>query len=705
MTEQPQGSILYVDDDEVNRHACAWLFREAGFEVLEAATGRDALRLAVAKPDLVILDVNLPDINGFEVCRRIKAHAATTAIPVLHLSAVYVKPEDRTRALEGGADCYLTKPVEPRELVAQAKALLRIHQADERARAASRQWQATFDAIHDGVCLLDRHGRVLRCNRAAARILQRPPFLILGRPCHELTPAAPGAGVAPAFARMLETLDREVMEVPLGQRWLHVVADPLLDPDGTLAGAVYVLSDITDRKHLEEQLRQSQQLDAMARLAAGVVHDFNNLLTALSGHVSLLLARKPEPHPERDRLLAMEQAVCRAAGLTEQLRGFSRQTPVRPVPTNLRSCLEEAVALLRPTLDPRITVEVGGDPEPWTVQADPGQINRVLLNLCLNARDAMPRGGRLLLEAENAVLDEDQARHPEARAGEFVRLRVRDTGLGIPADILPRIFEPFFTTKPAGAGTGLGLATVYGIVRQHRGWIECSSVLGQGTCFDVYLPRVQEAQAVAASVPAAPPRRSETILLLDGEAVARTLGRSILRRSGYEVLVAEDAQQAVSTYQREKGRIALVILDLTPDSPGPDVLRRLLEIDPEVRVLAAGGQPAGQGTEARTERVLGSVKKPYCEQDLAASVRQVLDRASPGHTRESAELPVRPLPPPGPTQAGGTPRQEVSRDPGAFGRPGLTKRVGDGVPTVCAAAGLAGPSAQARAAGALRTVS
>jgi PAS domain S-box-containing protein len=491
MSEQPEGTVVYVDDDELNRNLFALVFREAGFDVKEAATGSEALRLAAEKPDLVILDVNLPDIDGFEVCRHIKAHPATRSIPVMHMSAVHVTSEDRTHALEDGADVYLTKPVEPKELVAQARALLRIHQAEERARAAARQWQATFAAINDAVCLLDRQGRVLRCNDAAERLLQRPSSEILGRNWEDLTPT-PGAGEPSVFGRMLQTHRRATAELAVGQRWFQASADPLLADDGTVIGAVCILSDVTQRKHLEEQLRQSQKMEAVGQLAGGVAHDFNNLLTAITGNISLLLAGKTEQDPDRAPLLVIEQAAWRAAELTRQLLNFARRSVPHLKPTDLRACLEEVATLLGRTLDPRITLEIRTAPDLWPVLVDPGQIHQVLMNLCLNARDAMPAGGRLLLVAENAVL-------VEGRPGQFVCLRVRDSGHGIEPDALPHIFEPFFTTKGLGKGTGLGLATVHGIVQAHQGWVECSSAVDQGTCFDVYLPRS----------PAQEPRRIE----------------------------------------------------------------------------------------------------------------------------------------------------------------------------------------------------
>ena len=262
------------------------------------------------------------------------------------------------------------------------------------------------------------------------------------------------------------------------------------DERGEPAGCVQLLSDVTPRKALEEQLRQSQKMEAVGRLAGGVAHDFNNLLTGVTGNLTLALQATPADDPRREFLLAAERAAWRAADLTRQLLGFSRQTKPHMEPIDLNRCVREAVELLRRTLDPSIEIAARYADDLWPVEADAGQINQVLMNLCLNARDAMPDGGRLELETANvrSTRRRREAR-PDRRPGEFVRLRVRDNGHGIPPDVLPRIFEPFFTTKEVGKGTGLGLAVVFGIVQQHRGWIECTSAVGQGTCFDVYLPR------------------------------------------------------------------------------------------------------------------------------------------------------------------------------------------------------------------------
>jgi PAS domain S-box-containing protein len=494
MSESTPPSILFVDDDEANRFAFTWVLRRAGFLTREATTGSDALRALQAgpQPDLVILDVNLPDIDGFEVCRRIKAHPATASIPVLHVSAVFTRPEDKEHGLEGGADAYLTKPVEAREVVATVRSLLRMHKAEEAARASARQWQATFDAIDDAVALLDRDGRLVRGNRALSGLLGRPGIDLLGRPFAELLGQAFGAAAAPLVTLLGQAPGWPAQEVAVGERWFRVSAGPVRGESGQPNGRALVLSDVTQRKRLEEQLLQAQKMEAVGRLAGGVAHDFNNLLTAITGNLALLLDQAP-PEPQREMLRITEMAAWRAADLTRQLLGFSRQARLALEPTDLNRCVEETMTLLRRTLDRNIEVQTHCEASLGKVRADAGQIQQVLMNLALNSRDAMPEGGTLTVETANVeVTEAEAAGRLAARPGRFVRLRVRDSGHGIPEEIQHRIFEPFFTTKEQGQGTGLGLAMVFGIVQQHRGWVDLHSPPGEGACFDIYLPRLTE---------------------------------------------------------------------------------------------------------------------------------------------------------------------------------------------------------------------
>ena len=299
-----------------------WILEQAGFQVRGAATGTEALRLAADLPDLVILDISLPDIDGFEVCRRIKKHPATSAIPILHLSARYVSSADRTHGLEGGADSYLTKPVDPKEVVATAQALLRIRQAEEAAAAAARQWHTTFNSIRDAICLLGPEGTILRCNQAMLRLLGGPSDSILGESYPRL------------FRQVLGRLEESIpsqppelhwsltRELELEGRWYSLTVDPVLDESGATTGSVHLFTDVTDHKLLEEQLRHSQKMEAVGRLAGGIAHDFNNLLTAITGNMALLRSELPGNSPAQELVRAVDQAACARGGLDPSAAGL-----------------------------------------------------------------------------------------------------------------------------------------------------------------------------------------------------------------------------------------------------------------------------------------------------------------------------------------------------------------------------------------------
>jgi PAS domain S-box-containing protein len=620
--QQHPATILFVDDDVDSRQALGCLIRDAGYSLLEANTAEEALQLCRAhRPDLVILDVNLPDRSGYEVCRLLRADPATGSLAIVHLSAVFVASNERSLGLEGGADAYLVKPIEPRELLATIRALMRIRTAEEIARRVAGEWRTTFDAISDVVCLVDSAGRVCRCNKALCELVGRKFDEVIGQGLDEVLCEGLNTDYRLQIADCrLEDAQagRQAREVQLGARWFRVTVDPIC---GDAGSSVVILTDVTQRKRLEERLLQAQRLEAVGRLAGGIAHDFNNLLTAVLGNASLLLQMLPPDEREHQLTAAIDRAAWRAAELTRQLLGFSRQALLFLRAVEPGTVLDEAVAQLKENLPPTIRLLVQRAPTLGNVLADTVQLEQVLAALCRNAVEAMPRGGELLLSAAIVDLGDDLVHgNPEARPGRFVRLRVQDTGPGIPAEVRDKIFDPFFTTKPVGQGTGLALAMVYGILKQHQGWVECHSD-PTGTRFDLYLPVASDPpSAVSEQTPSPPPR---LVLLADDNDSVRSLAAAYLRQAGFEVLQAADGQEAVAVFQRNCERIDLVILDqMMPHLTGSDALGQMRRIRPAVRALLVSGS-VGADLPGPGE-VQGVITKPYRQRELLQAVQQAL---------------------------------------------------------------------------------
>jgi PAS domain S-box-containing protein len=510
----------------------------------------------------------------------------------------------------------------------------RLH-TEEALRASEAKYRSLVENLDVQVFLKDRRGRYIAANSRFCQALGKSEDEIVGRTDFDLYPPPVAEKRQADDLQVLsdsQPLDaEEIVEFGGRPHTLRIVRTLVKDHRGAAGGVLGMCWDVTQQRALEAQLRQAQKMDAIGMLAGGIAHDFNNLLTVIVGNIALALGGLPENHPSRDLMLTAERAGVQANELTNRLLGFARQTILRPVATQLGPCIEETVRILRRTVDPRIVLESRLAPRLWLVEADPAQVNQVLLNLCLNARDAMPQGGRLLLEATNVVVDTEYARgRVEARPGEFVRLSITDTGHGIAPEIRSRIFEPFFTTKPAGKGTGLGLAMVFGIIKQHHGWVDFSSTVNRGTCFDIFLPRHGVGAAPATAPPtatAAPRGGNETILLADDEPMIRQLGRTILERYGYRILLAEDGLEAVQLYERHKNDIALVILDLMmPRLSGHDASQHLLQIDPHVRVLLASGYSAEHLDQGYHEQIVGFISKPFHPDQLVRAVRDALDK-------------------------------------------------------------------------------
>jgi PAS domain S-box-containing protein len=775
-------NILLVDDQPANLLVLEAVLSELGCTLVRAASGEEALRLLADRDAaVVLLDVRMPGLSGFETARRMRAAARTRHTPVIFLSASESGEFPVVEAYRLGAVDYLLKPIVPDVLRAKVAVFMDLYRKGEqvrvlerrereRAEAALREteqryaslvnsldgivweadaetfrftfvspqaerilgypasrwvdepdfwlrhthpddvarcvalcrdatarqvdhafeyrmiaadgrlvWlhdavsvratdggsrlrgimldvtarkaadeerrgqqdflQAVLDNVGEGVIACDAGGRLTLINWFAREItgVREVPLdpaewgkIPLFRP--DRTTVVPVADRPLARARRGERFRGMELAIrtPAG-RWVTLVAagQPLRDTAGRDLGAVAALRDATEERRLEEQVRQAQKMEAVGRLAGGVAHDFNNLLTVINGYAEVLLDQLPAGDRARAMVEEVGRAGERAAGLTNQLLAFGRKQILAPRVLDLNAVVADVERMLRRLIGEDVELAARLQPGLGRVHADPGQVEQMVVNLAVNARDAMPRGGRLTIETRDAELGaEYAATHPDVRPGRYVLLAVSDTGTGIAADVLPHVFEPFFTTKGVGEGTGLGLATVYGIVKQSGGHVEVYSEVGRGTAFKVYLPRIEtpgEAGPPAAARPA--PRGTETVLVVEDDPAVRALTCQVLRAAGYAVLEAGGGEAAAGLAAAHPDPIHLLVTDVVmPGVGGRDLAGQLAARAPALRVLYVSGY-----TEDAVVRhgVLQAgvhfLQKPFSPLALARKVREVLD--------------------------------------------------------------------------------
>jgi two-component system, cell cycle sensor histidine kinase and response regulator CckA len=404
---------------------------------------------------------------------------------------------------------------------------------------------------------------------------------------------------------------------------------PVRDGAGKITNFVAVKHDVTDHLERSKQLFQAQKMEAVATLAGGVAHDFNNLLQVVQGFSELLLADKSKDDQDFEDILKIHQAALSGADLVRSLLTFGRKIEPKPSPLNLNKQIKHVESLLRRTIPKMINIQLEPAKNLRRISADQGQMEQILVNLAINARDAMPDGGTLTIGTQDVTLNPLYCRlHAGVKPGPHVVLLVSDTGHGMDRRTMEHMFEPFFTTKELGRGTGLGLAMVHGIVQQHGGHVTCQSELGRGTTFRVYLPALStEGETVEESAVDPPATGTETVLLVDDEDLVRELAGRMLKKKGYSVLTAANGMEALDVYAREKDRIALVILDLImPTMGGKDCLKKMLDFDPGAKVLIASGHAADSSTrECIALGAKGFVAKPFRSNDLLQGVRKTLD--------------------------------------------------------------------------------
>ncbi len=410
-------------------------------------------------------------------------------------------------------------------------------------------------------------------------------------------------------------------------RWVVTTGTPRFKDDGSFAGYIGSCLDIHERKKLEGQLLQSQKMETVGTLAGGIAHDLNNQLTPLAGYIDLLMKETSLDDPNREFLVEADQASRRCAEVVQRLMNFSRTSTHKKSWIKIQVLMEELRTVLPKFLPKTIITEVNLSPDLWPVLGNDTELQTVFMNLAANARDAMLEGGRLQVFAENKELDV-RSTHTGHNPGAYVLLSVKDSGKGIPPNLLQKIFEPFFTTKPKGQGTGLGLAMVFRIIKDHGGWIEVLSEVGKGTLFQVYLPAdpTQKAAEGGSRTQETPPHGNETILFADDEEMLRNLGRILLERLGYKVLLARDGEEAVQLYQQRYSEIDAVVLDMTmPTLTGRQAMKKLLQINPKARILLASGYTSeGSVKDLIREGAMDFLPKPYTILPLAQALRKVI---------------------------------------------------------------------------------
>ena len=521
-----------------------------------------------------------------------------------------------------------------RHLMVQATALA---ESEERLKAVA---ETAADAIVSG----DHHGHIIYFNPAAERIFGYAPHEVIGRPLTLLMPERFHEAHQQGMARFLQTGDARVIgrTVELVGQKKEGTEFPLelsLAPWKARGDTFFtgIIRDITARKQAEKalkeseaQFRQAQKMESVGQLAGGIAHDFNNLLTVINSYSDMLLFETVLSSPlQHTGLTAIREAGQDAATLTQQLLAFSRQQVLEPKVLDLNVIVPKTMKLVRRLIGENITLTVCLNSNLGQVSADPGQIEQVIMNLAVNARDAMPQGGQLTIETTNVELDDTSLSNQDSVSpGPYVMLAIRDSGCGMDVDTQARMFDPFFTTKDLGRGTGLGLSTVYGIVKQSGGHLDVSSEVGQGSIFRVYLPRAEDEAQVSEPAPARPEalRGTETILLVEDEEMVRAVGQDILQRHGYTILAAREAMEALQLAEKHQGPIHLLFTDMMmPGLSGPELAERLAFIRPETKVLHTSGYLDRWRTQHHSKALSTAfLQKPYTPETLTHKIREVL---------------------------------------------------------------------------------
>jgi len=512
--------------------------------------------------------------------------------------------------------------------------------AEEALRESETQKRAILDGSIDRIRLVDVDMRIVWANKTTTRELKKTPEDLVGQSCYKVFVGkdTPCAECPAKKAVQSGQIEHAILHQPYskgieGETYWDSYAVPIKDESGDIVNMIQVARNITElkiaeeeKKKLEAQFQAAQRMEAMGNLAGGIAHNFNNILMGIQGNTSLVLLNKTSEHPDYERLKGIEQGVKSVAELTRQLLGFARGGKYEVKPTHLNELIENQNRMFGRTKK-EITVRGKYEESLWTAEVDQGQIDQVLLNLYVNAWQAMPAGGDLYIQTENVTLDENYTKPFNMEPGRYAKISVTDTGVGMDEATQQRIFDPFFTTKEMGRGTGLVLASVYGIIKNHGGIINVYSEKGEGTTFNIYLPTSEKEGMEEEELPEELLKGTETILLVDDEDMIIDVGQGMLKALGYTVLVARGGKEAIELYRANKDNIDMVILDrIMPQIDGGKAYDRMKKINPDIKVLLSSGYSInGQAEEILDRGCDGFIQKPFNMRQFSKKIREILD--------------------------------------------------------------------------------
>lgn len=632
--------VLHLEDNprdhEIIREKLEAEGIEAEFHVVKRREEFESA-LRQRRFDLIISDFALPTYDGLAALTAAQANRPET--PFIFVSGT-IGEERAVETLKHGAVDYVVKSnlrrlsAAVRRAVSEAKERAHRKRAEETCQRLAKQMQSILDSAGEGIYGIDPEGRCVFINKAGAEMIGYAAEEVLGRDMHEILHHHRSDGSlypveqCPIY-RAFKTGERcrvstEVFWRKDGSSFpVEYASSPILE-SSAINGAVITFTDITERKQLEAQLLRSQRLESIGTLAGGIAHDLNNVLAPILMSIEILRMKYPAEDTERI-LTTIESSAQRGADMVKQVLAFARGVQGERVPIQIRHLVKEVGKILKETFPKSIRIRTSLPGDLWSVVADATQLHQVLMNLSVNARDAMPHGGTLTLGAENFLADDTFAcMHREAKAGPYLILSIADTGTGIAADVLARMFEPFFTTKPPDKGTGLGLATVRGIVKSHRGFVTVQSELGRGTEFKVHLPAEIESAAEALGIDqrALPMGNGEVVLVVDDEAAIRNIAKQTLEMFGYQVLTAGDGVEAIAVFAQHRAKIKVMLTDMMmPIMDGAATIRAVRSLEPQMKIVAASGLDTDTKAASPDEfGVDAFLTKPYTAERLVNTI-------------------------------------------------------------------------------------